>query len=106
VPQPSSTLDLEPSGSPYNFAPSPSPKQHDVHIGNINDIIARNLEFNFQGAAAGGPAYFDFQESFNAREKHDNMTATAIAEGLLDEVMSNIAHATARECLTSESQLF
>jgi len=33
------------------------------------------------------------------------MIATAIAEGLLDDAISNIAHATARECLASESQL-
>tara|TARA_B110000285_G_scaffold183769_1_gene208077 strand:+ start:138 stop:305 length:168 start_codon:yes stop_codon:yes gene_type:complete len=54
-------------------------------------------------ALKSGPAYFDFQESFNAREKHDNMIATTIAEGLLDEAMSNIAHTTAQECLAGES---
>ena len=56
-------------------------------------------------ALKSGPAYFDFQESFNAREKHDNMIATTIAEGLLDEAMSNIAHTTAQECMAGESQL-
>jgi hypothetical protein len=100
-----STLDPEPSASPYNSSPPASPNHHDVHIGNINDIIARNLEFNFRGASSSNLAYFDFQESFNAREKHDNIMAAAIAEDLLDQAISTIAHATARQCLASESQL-